>query len=125
MVDIGKKIRNIMEIKGITQEELAHTSGVSISLIRKLVNKKCANTSIDTIVKISQALNVPVKYFFSNEIDDPFLNTHISEKIRSFLADKRNIPYIELAIEMREKKINPEFLKELIDLINKYKSISL
>lgn len=64
---MGYKIRDIREAKGMTQEELAVTSGVSRVTISGLENGTERATTTKTLVKIARALGVSVDQIFFEE----------------------------------------------------------
>ena len=61
---MGYKIREIREAKGMTQEELAQSSGVSRVTISGLENGTERATSTKTLLKIAKALAVSVDQIF-------------------------------------------------------------
>jgi transcriptional regulator with XRE-family HTH domain len=56
---IGERVRNVRERCGLSQTELADLSGVSLSLIRKLEQGERADTSVETLRKLADAMDVP------------------------------------------------------------------
>jgi len=61
---IGKRIKLLREIKGLTQEKLAEKTGLSIDYIGKIevnINKP----GLKALIKISKALEVPIKEIFN------------------------------------------------------------
>ena len=54
---IGAAIKRLRESKGLTQEELAKTSGVSLSSITKIESGAIKSLSREAIKKLSSALN--------------------------------------------------------------------
>lgn len=69
---IGKNIKYYrklynLEVKKMTQEDLAETIDVSTALIGNLESEKISQgLSIFTLYKISKALNVPIQNFFDD-----------------------------------------------------------
>lgn len=57
-------IKAIREKKGMTQEKLSETSGVSRAIIAGLESGARTNTQTDTLVKIARALEVEVSDIF-------------------------------------------------------------
>ena len=57
-------IKEVREQKGITQEELSKTSGISRNYIAELENNKKINPSFKTIYKISIALGVEIRQIY-------------------------------------------------------------
>lgn len=60
---LGKQIKQLREKSGLTQEKLAEKSGISLDYLGKIevnINKP----GLKTLIKISNALNVPIKILF-------------------------------------------------------------
>lgn len=63
---ISKNIKKYRKEAGITQAELAEKVGVSHEFIRRIESKKGRKTfTIDTIYKVSIALNINIKELFT------------------------------------------------------------
>ena len=63
---LGKRIKYLREQTGLTQEKLAEKCGISLDYLGKIevnINKP----GLKTIIKISNALNVPIKSLFDFE----------------------------------------------------------
>lgn len=67
-IEIGVKrlrlIAQIIELReklGVTQSELARRMGVSQPFIAKIENDEAANISLETLVKIAEALNSEIE----------------------------------------------------------------
>jgi transcriptional regulator with XRE-family HTH domain len=56
---IGIRVRDIRKRRGLSQEELAGSSGVSVSLIRKVEQGEYGGIRLETVRKIADALRVP------------------------------------------------------------------
>lgn len=56
---IGTRIREIRKRRGLTQRELSHASGVSLSLIRKLEQGEVQDTRLETAHRLARSLRVP------------------------------------------------------------------
>ncbi|MBO6181912.1 helix-turn-helix transcriptional regulator [bacterium] len=60
---LGKNIKHLREINGLTQEQLAEKSGLSLDYIGKIevnINKP----GLRSLIKISNALNIHIKELF-------------------------------------------------------------
>ncbi len=65
--ELGKKIRFLRKERRLTQEELGERAGLSYKFIGE-VERGAVNISLDSIVKISNALGVkPMELFVSGE----------------------------------------------------------
>lgn len=62
-MNLGQKIKALRESKGLTQQDLAELSGVSISSIKKFEADINNNMTLGVLSKIAKALNVDSSYF--------------------------------------------------------------
>ena len=62
-INIGKKIKFYREKSHLTQEKLAEKSGISLDYLGK-VEVNINKPGLKTLIKISNALNVPIKELF-------------------------------------------------------------
>lgn len=56
---IGDRVRNARKRRGLSQQELAELSGVSVSLIRKLEQGERTDVRMETLRRLAVALEVP------------------------------------------------------------------
>lgn len=61
MNHFAQKIQQLRELKNLTQKELAERSGVKYSTITKLESGVNVNPTVDTVLKISTALDVQIE----------------------------------------------------------------
>ena len=90
---VGERIRELLEIKGISQSELGRIIGKERGNINKLL--KSDNMGIQTVIQIAEALNVPVNTL----IEDEGSLTKIKEEA------PENKKYLEQRIEDLEFQI--------------------
>jgi transcriptional regulator with XRE-family HTH domain len=62
--ELGLKVREIRLSKGLTQLELSIDSGVPLSQIGAIESGKI-NTTVRTLIKLSDSLNIQLKDLFS------------------------------------------------------------
>ena len=113
----GKKIKHMLAIRGMTQEELAVKSGVSLSLIAALANDKRETTTDITLEKLAKAFGIPVKYFFDDEIVTPMeaLGDHLPDDIKQFIMqEEESLDYLRLAKDISQSDFSPNFIREII-----------
>ena len=63
MLQFGKNLKRIRKEVGVTQEELAYKSGLALSQIGRIETGRL-NTSICTVYRIAEALNVSAGRLF-------------------------------------------------------------
>ena len=61
---VSESLRRVRQERGLTLEELAQRSGVSIGMLSQL-ERGVGNPSLRTLVKIAKGLGVPMGYFLS------------------------------------------------------------
>ncbi len=61
----GSKLRAVRERKGITLKDVANIASVSESLVSQIERNK-VSPSIDTLLKIADALNIDLEYLFKD-----------------------------------------------------------
>ena len=62
----GQKLRNLRKQNGVTQEQLAEASSISVDFL-SLIERGINAPSFETLEKLACALNVPVKQLFNFE----------------------------------------------------------
>lgn len=65
---LGEKIRQLRKLRELTQEQLGEKAGISYKFIGE-VERGTVNPSLDSLIGISQALDVNVKELFPSEND--------------------------------------------------------
>jgi transcriptional regulator with XRE-family HTH domain len=63
IVVFGKNLRKLREMKGISQEELAHISDLDLTQIGR-IERGVTNTSISIANKLAKSLKIPLKDLF-------------------------------------------------------------
>lgn len=80
---LGAKIKRERQSRGITQEKLAEMVDISLNFMSLIENGR--NMSVETLVKIAQALGVSVDYLLNDTIN--LQSDSISEQINLNLSD--------------------------------------
>ena len=88
-MDIGNKIKDLRNKKGLTQEELADRCELSKGFISQLENN-VTSPSIATLIDILQCLGTDLKHFFNDADDEQivFKEDDFFEKIDTELHNK-------------------------------------
>ncbi len=81
--NLGAKIKRERQSRGITQEALAEKVDISLNFMSLIENGR--NMSVETLVKIAQALGVSVDYLLSDTVD--LKHDLIIEQINTNLSD--------------------------------------
>ncbi len=98
--EIGKRIKDKRIELNLTQEQLAEKTGLTDTYIGA-IERATSKCSIETLVKISQTLDINMDYMLfgttTKNVDNRF-----SEILKSLPKDKQNL-YIELCEAIADK----------------------
>lgn len=89
--DLGKRIRQQRVLAQMTQEKLAERAGISLSFLGH-IERGTRKASLDTLVKICNALSVSPGLLLQDSLEDGLLgeNIQISEPQRRLLREISN-----------------------------------
>ena len=59
---LGERIQNALDVRGMTQADLARKTGMSTGLIAQIVSGRTKDPHFMNVVKISRALDVSLDY---------------------------------------------------------------
>ena len=62
MSTLAERIRFAMDMRGMTQADLARATGIATSNVAYIVNGDVKNPRFDSVVKIARALDVSLEY---------------------------------------------------------------
>lgn len=65
-VQFGKRLRELREAKGLSQENLAHKAGLDRTYVSS-VERGERNISLENIQRLAFELNIQIKDFFNHE----------------------------------------------------------
>lgn len=125
-MNVGDKIRYVREIRGYSLTRLSELSEVSLPYLSEIENGK-KNPSNKALTKIAKSLNANTWFFMDDNaisFDEMIKMSDYEppEDIVEFFAQQKNLPYAVLAKELGENKIDPDFLRDLLESIKKMKS---
>ena len=88
--NIGKQIKSIRQLKGLTQEELAEKTNLSLTSVSRLENEK-SMVSIEKLWCIAQALDTDFGVILCDYINNDVSTKEDSEMLGKFkmLSDER------------------------------------
>lgn len=103
LTNLGNRIRQERQRRGITQEQLAEKVDISVNFMSLIENGR--NMSIETLVKISNALGVSVDYLLSDTvaINGDVISEQIIQHL-SPLSDDEKLFFLNIIKQY--KKIN-------------------
>lgn len=86
---LGTKIKQERQFRGITQEQLAEKADISLNFMSLIENGR--NMSVETLVKISQALCISVDYLLSDtvQLKPDFIIEQINYNLSDLSEDEK------------------------------------
>ena len=88
MSSLSEKINRAMKVVKLNKSELMEVTGITNSVMERLLSDRFENpkASLRTWILLSKALNVPIEYFASDDIEEEITQTVMS--VRSLRAKK-------------------------------------
>lgn len=106
-MDIGKRIHDLREERGLTQREVARRAGLTPSGVGFIEHGQTRNPSAETVVAIARALGVPVEEL----LEEPALAVGEAEAPRetgpSSTVDGEHAWVLRVALENARKAAQP------------------
>ena len=99
-MSFGKKLKNLLEDRNITQTDLAEKLKIRQSVVNRWVKGYSNNPKMETLEKLSKVFSVPVEYFVSKNED---INTGYDEEKKP--NKNTEIEYLKQLIEKQNKLI--------------------
>lgn len=59
---LGERIQNALDVRGMTQADLARATGLSTGLIAQIVSGRTKDPRFSNVVKIARSLDVSLEY---------------------------------------------------------------
>ncbi|MFA4916909.1 MAG: helix-turn-helix domain-containing protein [Syntrophales bacterium] len=119
--EIGKRLREVRKERGLTQKELASKirGGVDYTYIGKIEGGK-QFPSIGVLKMISDALAVPLSYFFLEEKTKCFLEL-LPEDLKEVTKNAKKQAFLRALKDINEEDV-PLFI-EIINVLNKHRKL--
>ena len=113
---IGNTIREILDKKGMTQEELAQKMSMSLAHVNRIINGKSEPDK--TISKIAEALGVPVHALYNEDIQITALAIEnlnsLPNNVVKALGDKKKLEYILLGLALSDSVLSTEEIQLVV-----------
>ena len=110
LLEVSQTIRKVRQAQGLTVEQLARRSGFSKGFISQVENFR-QTPSLKALVKISEALGLPMSRLFGDgETAEPaytFGRLDEGEELRRDDGDQHGIRYLALAFPQIGRKMDP------------------
>jgi transcriptional regulator with XRE-family HTH domain len=103
-ITLGKRLYELIKNSGLEQQQIAETLGIKKTTFNGYV-KDARQPKIETLKIIADYFDVSVDYLTGHSDAKKSNYIHLPDSLISFVMDPENVPYIELA---REMKVNKE-----------------
>ncbi len=115
-----QRIKQLLKEKNLTYRDLSKGISKSAPTLLNIMNGK-SRLDVDTLIEISQVLNVPITYFFENTLlgDDAYLNS--DEKELKLKLDNCQKLLLEKEKIIQEKDKQIQLQDELIKVLKERK----
>ena len=122
-VTAGEKLKNIRTLKGLSAAQLGKLANVSSSIITDIESGRSKSPKLDTIEKISTALDLSPVYFTSSGYMTPTetilysTEADIPQFVRDAVVVSEMWPYIEIVEKARKEGVPIDLLREVVDTL--------
>lgn len=120
----GKKLRKLRNERNpkLTLSALAQSINISPSTLSSIENG--ADPIQKNVKKICDFFNVNEFYFYFDDISVKQLFSPVfDDSIIDFISDPENLPYINMAIKLKEINVSDNLFESLITIIQKSREI--
>lgn len=87
---LGEKIKELLELRGMRQSDLARITGISKTTINSIIMRNNKSVDFSAMEKISDALGVPIEYFKESAPEEikiePTVTDGLTDKKRRFAS---------------------------------------
>lgn len=104
---VGERLKQLVKEKKMEQQEVASELGMKSPTFNGYVSNK-REPSIEKLKQLANYFGVSVDYLTGcTDVRNPYL-IHLSDELKAFVNEPENIPYLELAMDIKEKTITAE-----------------
>ena len=118
-MEIGTKIREILNTLEMKQSELSFKTGIDPGHLSKIVNNK-VKPDTDTLERIAEALQVNIGVFYEEDISQKHLVESIIRELPpeliEFIMARPNAPYLFLAKDLKNSDLSPDDIRKVVEL---------
>lgn len=100
-MNIGEKVRQTRQRRGMNQKQLAESSGISQANISRIENGLVEDLRSETLKRLVMALGVPVDYLIDTAPDDPHPTAHYLLKVYETLSPRARRQLEDFAVFLR------------------------
>lgn len=88
-VNLGVNVKKLRKERGLTQEELAELSEISIAYLSKIENNKANNVSLAITYQLAEALGVTAGYLVGQSDLEKMLDEEIMNRLSDCSASEK------------------------------------
>lgn len=113
-----EKLKEIMELRGMSPYDIESKSNISSSTIYALLNEENPNPKLATIEELARVLGISPNYFFEEHTMGPAaLLEKLSPEERELVLSEEFLPFITLGREAIKNGVPAEQLKLVLKAI--------
>ncbi|MCM0760473.1 helix-turn-helix domain-containing protein [Sporomusa sphaeroides DSM 2875] len=111
----GKKLKHLREARNLTMQEIEEMTGIKQSTQSDIETEKNRNPRPATVDKLCRVFGVePIFFYYTGDNLKELFPSEISPELREFIFDISNLPYIQLALDIKHLKVKPESAKNVV-----------
>ena len=107
---LGLRIRQVRQERKLTQQKLSELANLSTNYVGK-IERSASVISIETLVKLANALKMPVEYF----LQDSLIAVTPDDQEKEIAAMVRSMTPKERAFALENMKLCKNFCRSLLD----------
>lgn len=111
----GYKLKELLELKGITQERAQALTGVDQTTISNIILEK-NNPQPDTVNKLCEGLKIHYSYFYTED-DVPIETLNLPPHLRQFVLESDSLDYIRLGEKAKRSNLPQEVIEKVIEVL--------
>lgn len=106
MPHIGPRLRELRQSRGLTLEQVAANTGLSVSFLSMLERDK-VSVSVDNLERLARYYQVHMVHFFSSEADSPVLVTRRADILRRLEENGESPASVTLLVNRPNPRMEP------------------
>lgn len=123
MKSFTDKIRELANLRDLSQTEVAKRSGLSTGIVSQIFSgqKTLDNLNYSTVRAIAHGLGVHARYLVEEDIISPNeIMPRLPQEIQDFiLHNNMALPWMKLARDADSRNISPQDIQIIIDMVSR------
>lgn len=113
----GDKLKKERLNHGLTMGKLSEETGISQPSISAFENYK-KNPRPEAVAKLGEFFNLnPIQFYIDDSVVVEAFPPEMSAEVISFVRNKDNLGYIEMAIQLKEANVTQKLLESLLTIV--------